>query len=131
MHSLMPINMMNMKTGTEKSVCSASSRGFMSRRTMKALYLKIYGWVFMKKQYRHRKYVCRYMYICRDITMIRKILKSTVRALWQTCLGGSIQGKGLALATLHISEQSSVICIRNLYRTVMRESWLWLQRTTF
>lgn len=33
------------ETGTEKSVCSASSRGFMSRRTMKALYLKIYGWV--------------------------------------------------------------------------------------
>ena len=75
--------------------------------------------------------VCRLMYIYRDITMIRKILKSTVRALWQTCLGGSIQGRGLALATLRTSEQSSVICIRNLYRTVMRESWLWLQRTTF
>ena len=131
MPSLMPINMMNMKTEMGKSVCLANSRGFVLRRMTKASYLKIYGWVFMKKQYRHRKYVCRYMYICRDITMIRKILKSTVRALWQTCLGGSIQGKGLALATLRTSEQSSAICIRNLYRAVMRESWLWLQRTTF
>ena len=34
-----------MKTGTEKSVCSASSRGFMSRRTMKASYWKICGWM--------------------------------------------------------------------------------------
>ena len=131
MPSLMPINMMNMKTEMGKSVCLANSRGFMLRRMTKASYWKTCGWIFMKRQYRLRKYVCRLMYIYRGITMIRKTLKSIVKVFLQTCSDGSIQGRGLALATLRISEQSSAICIRNLYRTVMRESWLWLQRTTF